>query len=238
MDGMHQIGPEHRHAAFLGVLYAEDFDAPDLVPQPVPEPPEPLFTLADLEAAQEAACREAVATAKAEWDASAAQLRAASLERIAASVTAAQDGARLLAEEFATETAKAVLALLAGLLPHLCRLHGDAEVRALLRVLLPQLSQQPRITVRVHPAVLDGVREDFRYLDSDVAAAVAVTALDTLGRGDARVGWTNGALRRDGGAIAGALHAGLIELGLIEAAPPQAETGLPTTTERRMAHAH
>lgn len=236
MDGVHQIGPEEQ-AMFLGVLYAEDFDAPDAEPEPEPKPVEPKFTLADLEAAQAAACCEAVLAARAAWEAGASNLRTQLLERVAASVTAAQDGARLLAEEVAAETAKAVLTVLAGLLPHFCRLHGSAEVRALLRNLLPQLTQQPRITIRVHPAALDGVREDLRELDGDVSANVTLMTLDTLGRGDARVGWTNGALRRDGNAIISALSAGLVQLGLIETASCPVVTSPPDQSKRSMADA-
>lgn len=235
MDGLHQVGPGNKRIALLDVLYAEDFDDPGILPDAPVVPLAPSFSLADLEAAQADACRSAVSAARSEWEASASNLRASSLDRVAASVAAAQEGARLSVEEAAIETAKAMLSLLTGLLPHLCRLHGDVEVRALLRVLLPQLTQQPRIVVRVHPAVLDGVREDLRRLDSEIAAVVSVSALETLARGDARVGWTNGELRRDGDAIAGALRAGLAELGLLE--PPHPDPGLLDSPEWRTAHA-
>ena len=39
MDGM--------ASSFVGILYAEDFDDPDLPPLPEPVPPPPSFTLAD-----------------------------------------------------------------------------------------------------------------------------------------------------------------------------------------------
>lgn len=224
MDGLHHIGPDAPSLGkrSFGILYAEDFDEPDLrppVPEPEPEPAPPTFGLAELEAAMATAARDAVHAARAEWEAGAAYARTQSLGRIAASVAAAQDGARLLAEDVAQETVRAILAVLSGLLPHLCRLHGESEVRALLRHLLPQLAQQPRVTVRVHPSVLDGVREELRRMDNDLVSGVTVAALDTLDRGDARVGWTSGTLRRDGNAIVGALRASLTELGLLDAEP-------------------
>lgn len=215
MDGLHQIGPaDHRH--FLGVLYAEDFDVPKPEAPPEPEPEVSTFSKADLAEAQVAAAQDAIRDARQAWDNEAAASRALALDRIAAALSSAGSAARSVAEEVASEAAKTMLALLASLMPHLCRLHGDCEVQALLRHLLPQLAAEPRIAVRVHPAVLDAVRDDLRTLDPDLAAAVSVSALDTLGRGDARVAWRNGSLHRDAGAMASALHAGLAELGLLE----------------------
>ena len=236
MDGVHQIDPDEK-SMFLGILYAEDFDSPNEVSEPVSKTVEPVFTLIELEAAQAAASCEAVLIARASWEAGASNLRAQLLGQVAASITASQDSVRVMAEELATETAKAVLAVLAGLLPHFCRSHGDAEMRAMLRHLLPQLAQQPRVIVRVHPVALDGVRQDLSELDSEITAGVTVMTLDTLGRDDVRVGWANGAIRRDGDAIAAALSAGLIELGLIEAAPCPAATSLAEQPKRSMADA-
>lgn len=236
MDGVRQIGPEEK-SMFPGILYAEDFDSMDEVCKPDLEPAQPTFTLAELEAAQAAASCEAVLLARASWETGSSNLRSQLLDRVAASITAAQDGARLLAEEVATEMSKAVLTVLAGLLPHFCRSHGDAEMRAMLRQLLPQLAQQPRIVIRIHPAALDGVRQDLRELDSEIMANVTVMTLDTLGRDDVRVGWANGALRRDGNATAAALSAGLVELGLVEPASCPTATSLSDQRKWSMADA-
>lgn len=236
MNGVRQVGPENK-GIFLGILYAEDFDSSDEISEPASTPVAPMFTLAELEAAQAAASCEAVLLARASWEAGVSNLRVQLLGRVAASVTAAKDSARLLAEEVATETAKTVLAVLAGLLPHFCRSHGDEEMRTVLRQLLPQLAQQPRIIIRVHPAALDRVRQDLRELDSEITANVTVMTLDTLGQNDVRVGWANGALRRDSNAIAAALNAGLTELGFCEAAPCLAATSLSNQPERSMADA-
>lgn len=221
---------------FVGILYAEDFDddpelppAGELPPMPEPEPPPPSFTLADLEAAQRIARTEAVQAARAEWERSALHDRTQSLAAIASAVTAAQEEARAMADAVADGTARTMLSMLAGLLPDLCAQHGGAEVRALLRHLLPTLTQQPRIAVRIAPSVLDGVREDLALLDEDLVAAIELTAAP-LAPGDARIAWTDGSLVRDQAAIRLAITAALTELGLLE--PVAARTH-----QRSMAHA-
>ncbi len=226
---------------FVGILYAEDFDDPELppaddLPPPVPEPapaaPPPSFTLADLEAAQRIARTEAVQAARAEWERSALHDRTRSLAAVASAVAGAQEEARTLANAVADGTARTVLSVLAGLLPDLCAQHGGAEVRALLRHLLPTLAQQPRIAVRVAPAVLDGVREDLALLDEDLAAAVQLAAAP-LAPGDARVAWADGSLHRDQAAIRQAVTSALAELGLLE----PAAAVVARTPQRSMAHA-
>lgn len=222
---------------FVGILYAEDFDddpelppASGLPPAPEPEPAPASFTMADLEAAQRIARTEAVQAARTEWERSALHDRTQSLAAIASAVAGAQQEARTLADAVADGTARTVLSVLAGLLPELCAQHGGAEVRALLRHLLPTLAQQPRIAVRVAPAVLDGVREDLALLDEDLAAAVQLTAAP-LSPGDARVTWTDGSVVRDQAAIRSAITAALTELGLLEPATAA------RTPQRSMAHA-
>ena len=229
MDGM--------ASRFVGILYAEDFDDdPELsppadlpsIPEPAPAPPS--FTLADLEAAQRIARTEAVQAARVEWERSALHDRTQSLAAIASAVTGVQQEARVLADTVADGTTRTILSVLAGLLPELCTQHGGAEVRALLRHLLPTLTQQPRIVVRVAPAVLDGVRQDLALLDEDLAAAVELTAAP-LTPGDARVPWTDGSLNRDQAAIRHAVTAALTELGLLE------PVTVARTHQRSMAHA-
>jgi hypothetical protein len=222
---------------FVGILYAEDFDDLELppvadlppMPEPAPAAAPPSFTLADLEAAQRIARTEAVQAARAEWERSALHDRTQSLAAVASALAGAQQEARVLADAVADGTARTMLSMLAGLLPDLCAQHGGAEVRALLRHLLPTLAQQPRIAVRIAPAMLDGVRKDLALLDEDLVAAIELTAAP-LTPGDARVTWTDGSLVRDQAAIRHAITAALTELGLLE--PVAARTH-----QRSMAHA-
>lgn len=207
MDGM--------ASGFVSILYAEDFDDPHLPPLPEPAPPAPSFTADELEAAKQAACAEAVQAARYEWERSALHERTQSLAAIATALADAQHEANRLADTVADGTARTILSMVAGLLPNFCARHGGAEVRILLRHLLPTLAQQPRIGVRVHPAIVDAIREDLDLLDEELAGCVVLTTAALL-PGDARVAWADGALVRDQAAICAAVSAALTELGLLE----------------------
>ena len=208
-----------------GILYAEDFDspapAPAPEPEPEPEPVEPIFSSGEMEMARQLASEAAVARARAEWEASDAHARTLALGAIAAGVTAAQSESRALAEAAADGTVRVILTIAAGLLPAYCAGHGEAEVRRLLAHLLPSLQREPRITVRVSPAIADRLRADLLG-DDDLAARVAVTAAPGLTPGDARVAWANGSLVRDEAAIHAAVVAALAELGLVDTEPAPA----------------
>ena len=225
MDGM--------AASAMGILYAEDFDDPNLPPMPDPEPAAPSFTLDDLEAAKRMARDDATAAARVEWERSSLQARTQSLAAIATAVADARHEAAALTDTVAGGTASTILAMVAGVLPDLCALHGGAETRAMLRHLLPTLAQQPRIVVRVAPAILDDVRADLALLDEELAATITLTAA-VLAPGDARVSWIDGSLIRDQTAIRAAITAALTELGLLEPAAAPTEHA---TDPRRMAYA-
>jgi hypothetical protein len=202
-----------------GILYAEDFDSPEpFQAAPEPEPAaEAAFSSGEMEMARQTAAEAAVAHARAEWERSDAHACTLALCAVAAELTAAQEEGRALAEAAADGTVRAILTLAAGLLPAYCAGHGEAEVRQLLAHLLPALQREPRIAVRVSPAVAEAIRADLLLLDDDLAARVTVTAAD-MPPGDARVAWTDGSLVRDQAAIHAAMVAALAGLGLVDAA--------------------
>ncbi len=208
-----------------GILYAEDFDSPvpppPPEPEPEPEPVEPIFSSGEMEMARQLAAEAAVVRARMEWEASDTHARTLALGAIAAGVTAAQAEGRALAEAAADGTVRVILTIAAGLLPAYCAGHGEAEVRRLLAHLMPSLQREPRITVRVSPAIADRLRADLLG-DDDLAARVAVTAAPGLAPGDVRVAWANGSLVRDEAAIHAAMVAALAELGLVDTEPAPA----------------
>ncbi len=207
MDGM--------ASRFVSILYAEDFDDPHLEPLPEPAPPPPSFTADELEAAKWTASADAVQAARTEWEKSALHDRTQSLAAIASALADAQHEASILADTVADGAARAILSMVAGLLPDFCARHGGAEVRILLRHLLPTLAQQPRIAIRVNAAIVDGIRDDLALLDEELAGCVVFTAAALL-PGDARVTWTDGCLVRNQAAMCAAVSAALTELGLLE----------------------
>ena len=217
--------PRHQpaaHAATLGILYAEDFgiEAPATLPE-APEPPPLALTQSDLDAA----CIRAVAAAEAAWQDHAEQRRAEALGKVAESLAAVRHEASSQAEAVADGVARAALGMIAGALPHLCRTHGDQEVRALMRTLAPVLAARTRLVVRIHPGLLAGLQDDILTLGDIIAANIELRPAN-LPPGDVRLSWEDGSLVRDCAAIRTAMEDSLAQLGLID--PPASRTSIPS----------
>jgi flagellar biosynthesis/type III secretory pathway protein FliH len=230
MDGMMHLEPEaigfNRSGRLFGVLYAEDFDdagtapAPDILVEPAPPP----LTQDDVDAAASAA----IARARLAWQAEVEQQRQAALAAIADLLASQREQAAQEAATVAEAAVTTILSMLSGALPNLCREHGPAEARALVRKLLPSLRSEPHVTIRAHPALAPILEQDLAELDLELAGTVTVTAAP-LEPGDLRIAWQNGSFKRDTGAILAAMQDALSQFGL---------TGpIQITPERRMAHA-
>ena len=208
-----------RSGPILGVLYAEDFDEAD-APRPAAEPEviEPSFTLAELEAARAEGREEGERRAMLDRRANAAQAGADALAALAAAMAEAREEARLLAEAAAEAVSRTALSMLGGALPAFCSRHGDGEVRALVRQLLPMLAREPRAVVRVNPHTLPGVQAELAAADPELAARITLIPTDALPPGDLRASWDEGSLTRDSAAIGAAMRRALAELGLADAA--------------------
>lgn len=225
-----------------GVLYAEDFDdpappqgVPQEAPPPVePEAAEPSFTPAELEAACAAAADAAARLAREQARADDAHARVQALSRLAGAVAEAKAEAREAAEGAVEALARTALSLLTGALPDLCARHGEGEVRAVLRALLPALQTEPRVTVRLNPRVLPGVRADLAGFDAELSADIALLPTDALPPGDLRVTWAEGALIRDTGAICRAMQDVLAGLGLLDPTPDPAPPPAPSSKENAL----
>lgn len=199
----------------LGALFAEDFDRPETAPQP--EAVDPVFSANELaaerevawHAGHEAGLRDAVAS-----DAAAArQALGAFAEQFAAACAAA--AAR--AEESAEAIARLLLDGLAAAFPALCARYGDAEVRAIVRKVLPALTQEPTITVRAHPRTAKAAAQEIARLDPDLAARVQPVECDEMPPGDVRIAWRNGTAMRDAAALWQQVAAILAPAGLLRA---------------------
>ncbi len=111
-------------SGFVGILYAEDFDDPQL-PPPEPAPAPPGFTADEIDAARQAACAEAVEAARDEWESSALHGRTQSLAAIAGLLADAQQEAGALADTVADGVARTILSMLPGC----CRTFAPAMAR-------------------------------------------------------------------------------------------------------------
>ena len=208
----------------VGVLYAEDFDDEAKPPVEHEEPPEPeliepMFTGVELDAAR----AEAKLAGRAEAERGIIASRVQLLSLIATSMTEAQDGARAAAEHTAEAVARCMLTALTACLPALCERHGAGELRALARAVLPALTDEPRITVRIHPHMVAVLEEELATLDFEIAERVHLVATDAIAPGDARINWAEGSAVRDAARARSAVHDALAALGLHERTPLQPE---------------
>ncbi len=192
----------HCSRGVAGVLYAEDFDAPDLPPLPEPEAIEPAFSLAELEEAR------AEARAAARLDAEESQA--------AARLDAARDSAREDATAASEAIARTMLGALTACLASLCARYGAAEVRTLARVVLPALVDEPRITIRLSPHDARMLADEIERLEPELAARISLAPTDAVPRGDLRIAWQDGVAVRDAAASRAAVHDALGALGLID----------------------
>jgi hypothetical protein len=140
--------PQRSHV--LGVLFDNDFDLPEVVPEP--EVIEPLFSAAEVAAAREAARRDGHAAGLQEAASSDATAVRQALEAIASQFKDERDAAARRADQSAEAIARLLLDSLAATFPVLCARHGEAEVRAIARAVLPALTLEPMIAVRVNPS--------------------------------------------------------------------------------------
>ena len=107
----------------------------------------------------------------------------------------------LFRSQAAGELARLLLVSFAAALPALSARHGQAELRSLVRTLLPALSQEPSVSIRIHPQHATMVTEEIERLDPDLAASLRIVASDTMQPGDIRVTWRGGQATRDVAAL-------------------------------------
>lgn len=213
----------------FGILYAEDFDAPlELHPDPsterVTEPPAPVITKADVDAA----CAAAVRAARADWQHSNEQMRLDAIASLRADLVRIRDAGEQSANAVAEGTVTTILSMINGLLPHFSREHGAAEVRALLGALLPTIRSQTRIKIRVNANLVASLQHDVAELEPDLAALIDISGAQ-LEPGDVKVNWENGSMTRDTRQIMQAITDVLGQLGL--------QQPVEAPSKKRMAYA-
>lgn len=211
-----------RYSADLGpgvLLFDEDFDLPPPENR-VPEPEfiEPMFSLAELRAAEEDAARDSRQTALAETAASADQGASHALTVIAEQLVAARAEVASIAEQSTEAIARLLIDCFAAAFPALSARYGPAETTAILRHLLPTLHREPKVTIRVSPLILDAVKDEISVLDPDLADHIRLIPTDAMAPGDARVTWENGSATRDTTSLWSQIEAVLAPAGLLNTA--------------------
>jgi flagellar assembly protein FliH len=199
-------------------LFALDLGSPDVAvpsaaaPAAEPEPePDPLPALLEaarlegMEAGRCAALREAAASAEAE--------AARALSEIARGLRDAAAAATAVAEESATATARLALACLAAVLPAAAERTGEAEVTRFAAALLPMLDGEPRLELRVAPALRPAIAARLAQ-----EPRIEVQEDASMRRGDAALRWRAGGAERNAAAMQDAVLQLLAGLGLAD--PP------------------
>lgn len=198
MDRQHSSRPRGSGQSFSSQLFEEDFDRPP-PPETPPEPEiiEPVYSAAELAAARAEAWREGHDTAQAEAHASDTASAAAALRLIAEQVAASRAEAAIVAEQESGALAGLLMDCLGAAFPVLCAAHGEAELLAIMRILLPALTQEQRVVVRIHPDSALAAQQEIERLDPDLLPLVELSPAVAIPRGDIRVAWRGGGAVRD-----------------------------------------
>ncbi len=175
------------------------------------KPAEPTITLAEhaLKLAEAEAAAQARGFAQAQSDAEVESGRrmAEALERVAASLTAANSALHAIETRLECEAVEVAVAVARKLAPTLIAREPFAEIAALASDCFRQLVTAPHIAVRVNDALYAAAKEK---LDDIVRARslegrLVVLAEPDIAAGDCRIEWSDGGINRDSAAADAAI---------------------------------
>jgi hypothetical protein len=211
-------------------LFAEDFDLtrsgrtiPDL------EVIQPGFSAADIAAARAEAWADGFESGAAEAQKRAANEIGTLLDRIAATLRDTRGDAAAIVEQAADAIARTLLDSLGAVLPALCARNGEAELRALVRTILPALAREPSVTMRLNPAHIPALMRELDRLEPELIERVHLLPVEGIPLGDVRVSWQDGVAIRDAADLCRQVQAVLVPAGLL--------TPAEVMREKEMQHA-
>jgi len=213
---MDRFFDQQQPMAARGALFAEDFDLPrrrDAMPQP--DVANPTYSAADLAEARAEAWAAGHTSGTAEANATIAATTRSLLQAISTSLQNASVEAANVAERSVEAIARLLMDSHAKLFPALCARHGEAELCALVRTILPALAQEPAITVRVNPVHTPALMRELDRLDPDLVERVRLVPVAAIAPGDVRVSWHDGSASRDTASLWQQVRAVLEPAGLL-----------------------
>jgi len=170
------------------------------------------------------ACAQARAAGRAEGLAEAAAARDAQrlalLDSLAGQLRDADARLRDVVEETGSQLSQLVVAVLAAAFPAMCARHGGAEVAQVTRDIVRLLAEEPRIVIRVNPAMADDVEQVLAALETEQRQAILVETRAALAPGDVRIAWRHGMAVRDAGRLWAQVADILAPLGLTPTPAP------------------
>ena len=208
-------------------LFDTSFDQPDR-PQkasPPPAPPvEPTFSRADLEATRAAAHAEGRAEALDEARRSTDQQTADALGAIAHALTGLADSGEQMTGEMQRQAAAILRTVIHKAVPQLCRKDPSSEIEALFVDCLREAFEEPRVVLRVAPALFESVQSRLPALaaQSGFAGKLVLLADDGLAGSDCRVEWADGGAERNTKRLLADIDAALARLESIPTQNPTA----------------
>jgi flagellar assembly protein FliH len=205
-------------------LFAEDFDARAAVAVNVPAPheqapPPPSYSQEDLDAA----CAQARAAGHAEGLAAAAAAQAAQatacIAKIADHLQEAGAAAARVTDEGVNAFARLLFAALLAGFPRLRKLHGEDELRTIVRRAMPGMLRETSVVFHVHPAMVPMIESELASVPLAERQHMTFAPSEDIPLGDARIAWPNGAAIRDTVKIHHAIGEILEQFGLAPDAP-------------------
>ncbi len=163
----------------------------------------PTFSQAELEVATEAARQQGHAEGMAAATQSQAAQALAMATRIEQRIEQAFAQAAVAQRQDQTDLTEIVLAIARKLLPPFAAETALTTIQAMLTAACRDLGREPRLVVRVHDSMLDGLKKMLDGITQQQAYAgkIVLLADEALQPADCRIEWSDGGLEHDSAAL-------------------------------------
>lgn len=167
-------------------------------PPPPPPPPPPMFSEQELQLARDQAFEAGKRAGIHEAEAATLRLTATALQSLSTGLMALGRDYVELAGRRERNAVRAAMAVARRLLPALVEREGAAELEALFAEQLSHLVEEPRLTVRIHEAILEETRQRLTEMTEGVGfeGRLMVIADPAVAVGDGRIEWADGGMER------------------------------------------
>lgn len=176
-------------------------------PPPPPSPPPPGFTEEEMQAARDAAFEEGHQKGleegrKSAWDEamlSVEKQQADTLEKIASLLKEMEPFCQKVSAQAFETAVEFAFAVCKKILPALNKRDGLNEIRALLEQNFRFLKEEPKISIRLNPALADPIKQHIAQIviKESYPGKIAVIRDENIALGDCRIEWKNGGLERN-----------------------------------------